>query len=57
MADNNNQEESKQTGSLDNYITQVVTDIGKPINKELFLDKIAMVPLKNHWESKSKKMR
>lgn len=41
---------------LGNYITQVVTDIGKSINKDL-LTKLAQAPLKTKFDLSDKKQR
>lgn len=55
------EEHKKETNhdeeDLGNYITQVVTDIGKPINKKLLMDKIAQQVPKVLPDGSEKKMR
>ena len=46
-----------QSDDLGNYITQVVTDIGSPINKELLMSKIVEQVPKKYAEVSSKKLR
>lgn len=41
---------------LGNYITQIVTDIGKNVNKDLF-NKLAQAPLKTKFDLSNKKQR
>ena len=53
----NKEEVSQNDEDLGNYITQVVTDIGKSINKELLMDKIAQQMPKISSQKIEKKMR